>query len=299
MTEDPKRPREAKNESDGEEVKEKQSRKARLVLLLGTLLVVAAGLIVVVVLCVVQTPADAHPDPSEITLVKETTVPISKLDIDTVLAVVPKTICMEQIPGGGWSRLCSTERTIEKGGGACNLVAQAFLNEVPTADVAIQNAGSCLSDIAKGEFTIKDAMELLPNMHTLLTLEITGADVVLLLEQALYVGLGGSSRYISGSYPYSAGLRYRMNATASYMHRVTNVEVNEQLDQTFWRSIELDEVYTVLTNSYTASGGDGYLVFEDVRWERVTNTGKDATEIFVEYALEQTILLDQEFIPRV
>ncbi len=53
MTEDPKRPREAKNESDGEELKEKQPCKARLVLLLGTLLVVAAGLILVVVLCLV------------------------------------------------------------------------------------------------------------------------------------------------------------------------------------------------------------------------------------------------------
>jgi hypothetical protein len=308
MNEDPERPRESKNESEGEEVEDKESRNVRLKLLLGTLLVVAllvitAGLIVGLVLVTVEKPKDAYHDPSEITPVSETAVPISKLDTDTVLAVVPETICMDQVPGGGWSKLCTAEDTMENGGGACDLVAQAFLDQVPMADVAIQNSGSCLSDIAKGEFTIKDAMALLPKTHTLLMLEITGADVVLLLEQALNSDLGERS-FIS-SYPYSAGLRYRVNATAKYMHRVTNVEVNERLDQTSWLSIESDEVYTVLANSYIASGGDGYLVFQNVSHVRVTNTGKDATETFVEYALEQTILLvppedeysTQEFIP--
>jgi hypothetical protein len=302
-TEDPERPKEPTHESEGEEVEEKESRNVRFKLLLGTLLVVAAGLIVGLVLVIVEKPKEVHPDPSESTPINETAVPISKLDTDTVLAVVPETICMDQVPGGGWSKLCTAEDTMENGGGACDLVAQAFLDQVPMADVAIQNSASCLSDISKGKFTIKDAMELLPKTHTLLTLEITGQAVVLLLEQAINGVLGESVFF--GSYPYSAGLRYRVNATAKYMHRVTDVEVNERLDQTYWRSIELDEVYTVVANSYIASGGDDYVVFEHVPEERVTNTGKDATETFVEYALEQTILLvpredeysTQEFIP--
>jgi 5'-nucleotidase len=199
---------------------------------------------------------------------------------------------------------------MENGGGACDLVAQAFLDQVPMADIAIQNSGSCVSDIAKGDFTIKDGMELLPKTHTLVMLEMTGQAVVLLLEQALSGVWGGSKcggYSYSGTYPYSAGLRYRVNATAKYMHRVTNVEVNERLDQTSWRSIEWDEVYTVVANSYIASGGDGYWVFARVPKELVINTGKDATETFAEYASEHTILFDpsedeystQEFIPPV
>ena len=39
---------------------------------------------------------------------------------------------------------------------------QAFLDQVPAADIAIQNSGSCLSDVAAGDFTVNDAMALLP-----------------------------------------------------------------------------------------------------------------------------------------
>lgn len=39
-------------------------------------------------------------------------------------------ICYERIPGQGRSTLCPVEETADQGGGACNLVAQAFLDQV-------------------------------------------------------------------------------------------------------------------------------------------------------------------------
>jgi hypothetical protein len=42
------------------------------------------------------------------------------------------------------SSLCTgtLDDTKEQGGGSCNVVARAFLDQVPLADVAIQNAGA-------------------------------------------------------------------------------------------------------------------------------------------------------------
>lgn len=70
---------------------------------------------------------------------------------DEVIATVPETICYERIPGQGRSAVCSPKETIAQGGGACNLVAKAFLDQAPSADVAIQNGGGCRVDIFAGE----------------------------------------------------------------------------------------------------------------------------------------------------
>ena len=92
---------------------------------------------------------------------------------------------MERIPGQGWTALCTPEMTIEQGGGSCNIVARSFLDRVPSADVAIQNSGSCRSDIAAGNFKYEDAFRLLPFQNDLLTLEMPADQIKLVLEQAM------------------------------------------------------------------------------------------------------------------
>merc|ERR1712048_237409 len=75
----------------------------------------------------------------------------------TVIATVPEGICFERIPGQGRSLICSPEETSAQGGGVCNLVAQAFMEQALTADFAIQNGGGCRTDIFAGDFTIDNA----------------------------------------------------------------------------------------------------------------------------------------------
>ena len=208
-----------------------------------------------------------------------TSLSVSKQSPDSIIAVVPE--------------------MLERDGGACDLVARAFLNQVPMADVAIQNSGSCSTDIERGEFTVADAYMLLPKTHSLVVLEVTGAQIQKVLEDAVYfASVGGKSQqggrnHGSRSYPYSAGLRYTVNATAGdALQQVSNIQVNERLDQAFWRPIDLDGVYIVLTNSFLAAGGEGgsYKELKFVPKEFVTDTGKGATETFVEYCLEQKTL---------
>ena len=51
-------------------------------------------------------------------------------------------------------------------GGVCNLVAQGFLFNVPSADIAIQNRGGCRTDILAGDVRLQDAFEILPFANT-------------------------------------------------------------------------------------------------------------------------------------
>lgn len=192
----------------------------------------------------------------------------------SVIATVPEDICFERQPGQGRSTQCPCSVTEEQGGGVCNIVAQAFVEVTPTADVALQNAGGCRTDIPAGDFTISDAYRLLPFSNTLVTLEVTGQEIIDLLNEGLQnIDNGGSS----GAYPYAYGLRYDVDLV-NYM--VSNVEVNPRLEAT-WTAIDTGAMYTVVTNSFLADGGDGYFTAESVP---TTDTFTEYAQAFVDFA---------------
>lgn len=221
----------------------------------------------------------------------------------TVIATVPEGICFERIPGEGRSQICSPEETLSQGGGACNLVAQAFLFQAFTADFAIQNGGGCRSDIDAGNFTVDDAYTMLPFSNTLVTLEMTGSEIELVLEQALENAFVGGS---TGAYPYASGLRYSVDSTAEFGSRLSNLEINPRLEGE-WMSIDSDATYTVVANNFIAAGGDGYFAFMDVEDELVTDLFIEYAQAFVDYAESVETLVDlplelystQEFIAEV
>ena len=302
-----------KNEKTHQETADKSNdikpnRRRNLIIVLSTLLV-AVSVATIILRIRIATNNDnltASDLPSSLDSLMSTSEPavmIAELPPDTIIAYAPEVICMEQVPGGGWSNLCSSEDTMMHGSGACNLVAQAFLDQVPAADIAIQNSGSCLSDVAAGDFTVNDAMALLPRSASLFLVYMSGSEIILALEQALE-GIWGE-RALNGGYPYSAGLRFKVNATAEFMHRVSHVEVKRRLALPSWSPISLDEGYFVVANSYIVSGANGYDAFGLLPYNRVENTGLDATETFMKYAIKVAVLVKpqtedystQEFVP--
>lgn len=179
-----------------------------------------------------------------------------------VIGSVTQDLCLERFPGQGrGAPLCTAEQTSVNGSDISNIVAKAFMTVTPTADVAIQNGGGVRVSQPAGDFTIGDAFTLLPFSNTLVTLELTGAQIKQVLEEALANPLdnGGST----GSYPYASGLRYDINASAAFGARVTNLEVNPRVSGA-WQPISMTTVYTVVTNSFIAAGRDGYLTFATV-----------------------------------
>jgi 5'-nucleotidase / UDP-sugar diphosphatase len=218
---------------------------------------------------------------------------------DEVIATVPDDICYERIPGQGRSLICTPEETLAQGGGVCNLVAKAFLDQAPSADVVIQNAGGCRADIGAGEYRVNDAFTLLPFANTLVSLEMTGSEIVQVLNVAAVMALSGIS---TGAYPYASGLRYDVDGTNMDVP-VANVEVNVRLEGN-WTPIDEDTVYTVVTNSFIATGGDGYTTFTEI--EDVTDLYMEYANTFIRYCEKVKTLVDpplmdystQSFIPR-
>jgi hypothetical protein len=99
--------------------------------------------------------------------------------------------------------------------------------------------------------------------------------------------LGGGA----GSYPFASGLRYDIDYTVMFGSRISNLEVNPRVEGD-WAPIDPMMTYTVVTNSFIASGRDGYFTFisDDVVSSYV-DTFVEYGQSFVNYAkAEQTLV---------
>lgn len=200
---------------------------------------------------------------------------------ETVIGNVEADLCLDRWPGQGRSTICDASATYAMGSDISNIVAKAFLTVTPTADIAIQNAGGVRVDVKSGAYTIADAYTLLPFSNTLVTLEMTGQQIVSVLEDALANTLDNQGS--SGSYPYAAGLRFNVDASMAMGSRISAVELNSRVEGE-WAAIDVSKTYTVVTNNFIASGRDGYKTFGDVFSEgKFVDTYTEYAQGFVKY----------------
>ena len=224
-------------------------------------------------------------------------------DRDAPLAFVPETICFDRMPGEGRSKLCSNKDTMPQGGGVGNFVAQAHWSVFSNADMVIHNAGAFRSDIAQGNFTGGDCEVLVPFNNELKVVDMRGTEIKLVLEQALDFIYSDPNDLQSGAYPYAAGLKFSVDLSADFGARVGNMQVQDRATNV-WSSIEEYVMYTVVTNSYLAEGGDNYVLFSKI--PSLTGTDVFMQESLREYAWQQMILEDPpldvystvSFVPR-
>ncbi|MBT1064224.1 5'-nucleotidase C-terminal domain-containing protein [Bowmanella sp. Y26] len=148
---------------------------------------------------------------------------------------------------------------------AAQVVADAFLHYLPKADVAIQNAGGVRAELHQGPFTVADAYQILPFSNTVVTLDLTGAEILQVLNEALEYAQGISAS--TGAFPYSSHLRYDVVLNAAAQQGIKNLEIKDRTTGQ-WQPIDLQAIYSVATNSFTALGKDGYLTFGQVREAR-------------------------------
>lgn len=194
----------------------------------------------------------------------------------TPIATVPETICASRIPGGGGYETCP-EISLPQGGPVCNLVAQAYLEKVQTADIVIMNAGNCRSDILAGSFTYKDVLEVLPFKGSLVTLKMNGAQI----KEVLEAGLEHAFSTATGAYPYASGIRFDVDSSKSQGFRASRIQINSRLGGV-WEEMSESTIYTVATISFLANGKDGYTPFLKVNASK-TDTYLNTVESFHDY----------------
>jgi len=137
------------------------------------------------------------------------------------------------------------------------LVAQAFYEQVPHADMCIQNAGGVRTGIQKGSIRYSTVYGVLPFSNTLFEIQMSGHGIRQVLEQALDYVLKNDAK---GAFPYAYGLRYDIDARKPFGSRFFGVEVR---DRTSGRYVPLEDErsYRVVANDFIASGKDGYKGF--------------------------------------
>lgn len=143
------------------------------------------------------------------------------------------------------------------------------------ADIAFQNPGGLRIDIQAGEVNVGHIYELLPFGNTIVTGEMTGSQIVDILEQSFTFEKGMMQM---------SGLIVKYDSTKPAYERVVEVMLADGTP------LVMDKTYKVATNNFLAEGGDGFSTFTEVEF---TNTYKKVRDSVIEY-LRQHEQVDPE-----
>jgi len=205
------------------------------------------------------------------------------------IGTATESLCLVRVPGESTNRSagtagCEAANTLARGSDVAQVVAEAFLNAAKRADFSLQNAGGVRVPVAAGGLSMNSAFTLLPFTNVLVELDMTGAEVVAAVEDAVDNHIVNPSSG-TGSHPYAAGMRWDLDMSKAKGQRITNVQVRSKTTGT-WSAIDLSKTYVLVTNDYIASGKDGYTTLGKVfAAGRYVNTYLLYTQSFVDYVL--------------
>ncbi|MGH7730708.1 MAG: bifunctional metallophosphatase/5'-nucleotidase, partial [Candidatus Eiseniibacteriota bacterium] len=120
-----------------------------------------------------------------------------------------------------------------------NLVTDAMRAAVG-ADIAFQNSGGLRADLPEGVVTRGGVYEVMPFDNTIVTLELTGAEVARVIEDGLR----------TGRVHQLSGLRLAFDLSRPEMERVTSLKAADG------SAFDATRVWKVAVNSFMADGGD-------------------------------------------
>ncbi len=130
-----------------------------------------------------------------------------------------------------------------------NLIADGLLSAFPQADIAFANGGGIRKSIPAGEITLGDAIEVHPFGNTIVTFDLSGAQVLEALENAV-----AAVEDARGQFLQVAGLSFTWDQNRPAGQRVVEVLVGGA-------ALDMQASYTIVTNNFIAGGGDGFEVF--------------------------------------
>ena len=152
--------------------------------------------------------------------------------------------------------------------------------------VAITNGGGIRAAIKQGDVTKNDLNTVLPFGNTVVTIYITGEELLEVLEASTY-----SLPKAVGGFPQVAGINYTISTAVAYdanaetypastyygpksINRVTINSING-------KEFKADDTYAVITNDFCGGGGDTYYAFAAATAK--FDTGIPLDEVVMEY----------------
>jgi 2',3'-cyclic-nucleotide 2'-phosphodiesterase (5'-nucleotidase family) len=138
------------------------------------------------------------------------------------------------------------------------------MREETNADIAFFNSGGIRMDIPKGKITLDQVFTLLPFDNNLVTMNLTGAQILEILEY--------NARMEQGSLQAS-GIKIRYDITEPVGSRVKEVYIGE-------KSLTKEKTYTITTIDFLAAGGDAFTTFKE---GKNILYGTNLRDLFVSY----------------
>ena len=154
--------------------------------------------------------------------------------------------------------------------------------------VAITNGGGIRAAIKPGDVTKKDINTVLPFGNTVAVIYVTGAELLEALEASTYsLPIGGFPQVAGINYTLHTGKAYDKN-DATYPNStyygpksINRVSINSINGKEF----KADDTYAVVTNNFSAAGGDTYYAFKAATAK--FDTGVPLDEAVMEYVTKE------------
>ena len=156
--------------------------------------------------------------------------------------------------------------------------------------VAITNGGGIRAAIKVGDVTKKDIKTVLPFGNTIEVIYVTGTELLEALEASTFCvpeSIGGFPQVAGINYTISTAVAYDANAetypASTYygpksINRVTINSING-------KDFKLGDTYAVVTNNFSAAGGDTYYAFKAATAK--FDTGVPLDEAVMEYVTKE------------
>ncbi|KAH7642407.1 5' nucleotidase-like protein [Dermatophagoides farinae] len=136
-----------------------------------------------------------------------------------------------------------------------NLITDVMLYAVPDADFALLNSGTLRSDRIhpKGALKMRDLVNILPYMESLLVINIDGRQTYRALEN-------GVSQFpkFEGRFPQVSGISFKFDPSKPSGSRV---DINSIMIQ--GEPLVEDKIYKMVTKEFIVQGKDGYEVLKE------------------------------------
>jgi 5'-nucleotidase len=162
--------------------------------------------------------------------------------------------------------------------------------------IAFTNSGGIRADIKSGEVTYGDLFAVQPFDNQLVKMELTGDQIYRLLEQQWQPQANGS---VNTRILQVSGLKFAYDESKPIGQRVTSVTlVDETPNGTPIDRNDTKTTYTVAANSFIATGGDGFTVFDEARATQQTLSGElDPLEAY--FGSQQQVGIPEDFGQRI
>jgi 5'-nucleotidase/UDP-sugar diphosphatase len=136
-----------------------------------------------------------------------------------------------------------------------NLITDAMRAETG-AQVALENGGGIRASIEQGAITLGDVLTVLPFGNLTSTLNLSGKDLLAVLENGVSTIEEGGGRFLQVS-----GLRYQFDPLKPAGSRIVSVEVLDSQGE--YQVLDPMAIYSVATNDFLREGGDGFTVMAE------------------------------------